>query len=130
MADYYEKGPLGRQSRQVSRTTVVSASLAAIAIGGPLLGMMGFTFLASTTLLLVCFPLLVLFSPLLLSAAFLLVATLSGFAVAIAMALTGLSMLGWIIRETRLRFGALSNVGDSGHIMKGTKGGYFATTTA
>jgi hypothetical protein len=49
--------------------SVLCASLTGMAIGGPLLGMTGFSFLAAVTLLLVSSPLLLLFSPLLFCAA-------------------------------------------------------------
>ncbi|CAJ1971547.1 unnamed protein product [Sphenostylis stenocarpa] len=107
MADYYQKGHFGGHSPQISGVKLVSASVAALATVGPMLWMMGFSFLASTTLLLVCSPLLLLFTPLLLPAAFLFMITLAGFAVADAMALTGLHLLGGIARETRVMFGGL-----------------------
>ncbi|KAI4307801.1 hypothetical protein L6164_030944 [Bauhinia variegata] len=106
MGDYYEhEGYGGGKYRPVSGTTVLCASLAGVAIGGPLLGMMGFSFLASVTLLIVASPLLLLSSPLLLAAGFLFAGVLIGFAVAAVMALTALSTLGWITREIRERFG-------------------------
>ncbi|KAK7371879.1 hypothetical protein VNO80_05245 [Phaseolus coccineus] len=101
MAGYYQMGHLGGRLPQVSGVTLVSASVTALAIGGPILGMMGFSFLASITLLVVCSPLLLLFSPLLLPVAFLFMVTLACFAVADAMALTGLHLLGGIARETK-----------------------------
>lgn len=96
--------------------------------------MMCFSFIASSMLLLVCSPLLLLFSPLLLGFTFLLAGTLAAFAVAAAMALTGFLMLGWITKETRVRFGGLSKLRDPGHRMKGKGRDYWTdnlpTTTA
>lgn len=120
----------GHPSHQVSNRNMLSASFAAIAIGGPLLGIMGFSFLMSTMFLIVCSPLLLLFSPLLLGVALLFVGTLVGFGVALAMALTGLSMFGWIMRETRMSFGGLSELGYSSHRMKGQRGDHWADTSA
>lgn len=124
------RGHLGNQSHQVSNRTMLSASLAAIAIGGPLLGIMGFSFLLSTMLLMLCSPLLLLFSPLLLAVALLFVGTLAGFGVALAMALIGLSMFGWIMKETRMSFSGLSELSYSGHKMQENRGDHWADTSA
>ncbi|CAA6670121.1 unnamed protein product [Spirodela intermedia] len=63
--------------------------------------MMGFTLMASLTLLLVASPLLLLFSPLLFSAGFLLAASTVCFAAASAMALAGASAFAWLISAVR-----------------------------
>ncbi|KAL6203643.1 hypothetical protein ACLB2K_027343 [Fragaria x ananassa] len=89
----------GRHQQQASGTVVVVASVTGLAIGGSLLGLMGFSFLASLTLLLFSSPLLLIFSPLLLFAAFVFVGSLVGFAAAATMALIGMSALGWIYQE-------------------------------
>ncbi|XP_031280317.1 oleosin 5-like [Pistacia vera] len=78
---------------------MVSATVAGAALGGPLLGVMGFSFLATLTLVLVTSPLLLIFSPLLLCAAFLLAGALTGFALAAAMAFAGLCALSWSSKE-------------------------------
>ncbi|XP_058113375.1 oleosin S1-2 [Magnolia sinica] len=83
--------------------TILYASLAGIAIGGPLLGMMFFTFLATITTLLISFPLLVIFSPLILSAIFIIFVAIAGFAAAGAMALMGIYAFAQITRRVRER---------------------------
>ncbi|XP_027368618.1 oleosin S1-2 [Abrus precatorius] len=134
MADYNQQVQFGHQPRQLSIMTVLSASVAAIAIGGPMLAMMGFSFLVSTTLLVVCSPLFLLFSPLLVGVGLVFVGTLVGFALATVMALTGLSIFGWLTREIRVRIGGLSKLREQPHIMKRKRGDYwtdnFATNTA
>ncbi|KAJ7963493.1 Oleosin [Quillaja saponaria] len=120
MADYQQG--YGDETGRCSGMTVLCASLAGIAIGGPLLGMIGFSLLASATLLLVSSPLLLLFSPLLLGAASVLVGAMAGFAMAVALGLAGVSTFGWIVREVRgTRFGGgLERLGDeSVQILKG-----------
>ncbi|KAE9614694.1 hypothetical protein Lal_00036152 [Lupinus albus] len=102
---------------ELSNMTLLSASLSAIVIGGPLVGMMLFSFLASSALVIVCSPLFLLFSPLLLGVGFVLVATLAGFAIAAAMGLIGLSMLGWAAKET-------TKFGESGYRMRGKEMDY------
>lgn len=90
------------------------------------MGMMGFSFVASVTLLLVTSPLLLLFSPLLFCAALLLVGAVAGFSAATAMAMTGMSTLGWVFREVRGRGdvgtfgngGLLERLADSGERLK------------
>lgn len=85
--------------RHTSGKTVLYASLAGVAIGGPLLGMMGFSFLATMTLLLVTSPLLILFSPLIFGAACVVGFALLGFAMAGAMAIAGISIVSWVFRS-------------------------------
>lgn len=92
--------PLRRHQRP-SSAAFLWASLASVALGGPLLGMMGFTLMASLTLLLVASPLLLFFSPLLFSAGFLLAASTVSFAAAAAMALAGASAFAWLISAVR-----------------------------
>lgn len=84
---------------QLSTRTVIWASLAGLVIGGPLLAMAGFSFLASVTLLLVSSPLLLIFSPVLLGAGAILVAAMAGFGTAAAAGLGGLSSFGWVSME-------------------------------
>ncbi|EHA8592194.1 oleosin S1-2 [Cocos nucifera] len=80
-------------ANRIGSTTIIYATLSGLAIGGPLLGMMGFTLLASLTLLLVASPLLLLFSPIILPAAFVVAASVAGFSFAAAMAVVGGSAL-------------------------------------
>jgi hypothetical protein len=94
--------------------SVLCASLTGMAIGGPLLGMTGFSFLAAVTLLLVSSPLLLLFSPLLFCAALLLVGAVAAFSAAAAMAMTGVSTLGWAFREVRGRGDNVGTFGEGG----------------
>lgn len=89
-------------THHVSGKSMLCASLAGVAIGGPLFGMMGFSFLATVTLLLISSPVLLIFSPLLVSAVFVLVGALTGFTAAIAMGIAGVFTLAWICREVRM----------------------------
>ncbi|PKI54691.1 hypothetical protein CRG98_024891 [Punica granatum] len=100
MIERHETGRLavGFPSHIPARS-VLGGILVGLAVGGPLFGMMGFSFLASTTLLLVSSPLLLLFSPLLLSAALVLAGALAGFGAAALMAVAGMSTLGWVFWE-------------------------------
>ncbi|XP_059664614.1 oleosin Ara h 10.0101-like [Cornus florida] len=101
MAEDQKQLEYGETQRQVSGTTVLYSSLAGVAVGGPLLVMMGFSFLATVTLLLVTSPLLISFSPLLFFAAFVLVSIMAGFATTAATALVGISSFVWIFRSFR-----------------------------
>ena len=87
--------------QNVSGKTVLYASLAGVAVAGPLLGMMGFTFLATLTLLLITSPLLIIFSPLLLFAAFVVGVAVVGIAAAVTMAAAGVSAFAWSFRSFR-----------------------------
>ncbi|XP_077236541.1 oleosin 20.3 kDa-like [Tasmannia lanceolata] len=89
------------QKPRLTETTVLYASLAGIVVGLPLLGMMGLTLLASITILLISSPFLIIFSPLLLAAGFILAASIAGFAAAGVMALAGISVFVWIFRGRR-----------------------------
>lgn len=111
MAEYREVYIEGPQQEHVSGRSVLCASVAGMAIGGPLLGMSGFSFIASVALLLITSPLLLLFSPLLFCAALLLVGALAGFSAAAAIAMAGVSTLGWVFRE--LRAGRGDHVGST-----------------
>ncbi|MBA0728078.1 hypothetical protein Golax_001013 [Gossypium laxum] len=88
--------------------SVMLAALAGMALAAPLLGMMGFSFLATLTLLFITSPLLLIFSPLLLFAGLVLMGALVGFAIAATMAFAGVSTLAWMYREIRdsLGFGS------------------------
>ncbi|KAK2640053.1 hypothetical protein Ddye_027848 [Dipteronia dyeriana] len=66
--------------------------------GGPFFGMLGFSLLATLTLL-VCFPFMLLFSPLLLCVSLLFVGALAGFSTVGTMAVAGVSTLSWSYRE-------------------------------
>nr|XP_043627260.1 oleosin-like [Erigeron canadensis] len=101
------------QQNQISTKTMVFATVGAITIGGPLVAMMGFTFLATMTFFVITSPLLIIFSPLLIGAGFVLIVVLSGFALAGVMALAGLFALGWVFRlvksgELQQSIGALT----------------------
>lgn len=82
---------------QVSGKTAILASIAGVIIGGPLIGLMGISFLATMTLLLVTSPLFILFSPVLFGAACVFALVMLGFAVAAAMAVAGVSSVGWVL---------------------------------
>ncbi|KAM1055436.1 hypothetical protein ACFX13_029661 [Malus domestica] len=88
-----------QQQLQTSGTKVLLAAFTGLAIGGPLVGLMGFSFLASVTLLVLSSPLLLIFIPLLFFAGFVFVGALAGFAVAAALAFAGMTTLGWIFQE-------------------------------
>ncbi|KAI5572193.1 hypothetical protein BDE02_11G146400 [Populus trichocarpa] len=64
---------LSAGSHKLSGSSLVYASAACLATGGPLLGMSGLSFLASLTLLLITSPLLLIFRPLVLGAPLVLV---------------------------------------------------------
>ncbi|MED6189290.1 hypothetical protein PIB30_094501 [Stylosanthes scabra] len=134
MADrYYNHGD--HDSEQgISRSMVVSSVIGAITISAPLLGMMGFSLLASSTLLLVSSPLLLLFSPLILGAAFVILGAITGFAVASASAVVGIAAVSWVAREARLKYKDMKKVGNNpSPRMKGKELDYldahFATTS-
>ncbi|CAI9303434.1 unnamed protein product [Lactuca saligna] len=86
---------------QVSGKTMLFAVIAGITIGGPLLALMGFSFLATMTLFVISSPLLIIFSPLLMGAGFVFVASLVGFGAAGLMAIAGLWALGWVFPSVK-----------------------------
>ncbi|KAI3703111.1 hypothetical protein L6452_28866 [Arctium lappa] len=86
---------------QLSAKTMLFATVAGITIGGPLLAMTAFSFLATMALFLVTSPLLIIFSPLLIGATFVLLAALGGFGAAAVMAIAGLSALRWVLRSDK-----------------------------
>lgn len=90
-----------RRHLQISPKTAALASVAGLAIGGPLVVLMGITFIATITLLLVTSPLLMIFSPVLLGAAFVFAAAMVGFAAAGAMAVAGLWSVAWVFGQRR-----------------------------
>ncbi|XP_043689281.1 oleosin 5-like [Telopea speciosissima] len=94
-------------------STALYATLAGIMIGCPLLCMMGFSFTASAAILLITSPLLFIFSPLLISAAFVLVAAMAGFAAAATLGLAGIWMFRFMIRAKSTTIGSVpSSDGD------------------
>ena len=80
---------------------MVCASLAGVAIEGPLLGTMGLSFITSVAILLVSTPLLLLFSPIIFFAGLVLGGAVAGFSVAALMAMSGLSTLEWVFTKLR-----------------------------
>ncbi|KAD4178813.1 hypothetical protein R6Q59_022364 [Mikania micrantha] len=86
------------QQQQMSIRTLMIATIVGITIGGPLLALMGFIFLATMALFVATSPLLVIFSPVILGAVFVAVAALAGFGAAGLLAIAGLSALGWVFR--------------------------------
>lgn len=91
--------------------SVMLAALAGMALAAPLLGMMGFSFLATLTLLFITSPLLLIFSPLLLFTGLVLMGALVGFGIAATMAFAGVSTLAWMYREIRGSLGVGSRRG-------------------
>ncbi|XP_071730290.1 oleosin 5-like [Rutidosis leptorrhynchoides] len=87
--------------QQISTKTMLFATVVGLTIGGPLLAMMGFSFLATMTLFVVTSPLLLIFSPVIAGALFAVLAALVGFAAAGTMAILGLSALGWVFRTVK-----------------------------
>ncbi|XP_049342716.1 oleosin 16.4 kDa [Solanum verrucosum] len=90
-----------REMMEVSptRKTKIWATIAGIAIEVPILGLMGFSFLASIILLVVTSPLLVIFSPLLIGAAAVFGVAMAGFGVAGVTAGLGLSSFVLVYRS-------------------------------
>lgn len=82
-----------------TRKTKIWATLVGIAIEAPILGLMGFSFLSSITLLVLSSPLLIIFSPLLIGAAAVLAVALAGFGVAGVTAGLGLSSFVLVYRS-------------------------------
>ncbi|KAE8098918.1 hypothetical protein FH972_016945 [Carpinus fangiana] len=115
--EVYIEGPQ-HQQEHVSGRSVLCASVAGMAIGGPLLGMTGFSFIASVALLLISSPLLLLFSPLLFCAALLLVGAVAGFSAAAAIAMAAASTLRWVFRELRGRGDHVGTLAESGDRLK------------
>ena len=111
--------PLLRKQRP-GGAAVVMASATSVALGGPLLGMMGFTIMASLALLLFSSPFLLLFSPLLLFALFVICTATLGFAAAAAMAVTAAAIFAWLITAARRGSAAAVSTGltESGRQVK------------
>ncbi|KAK9077630.1 hypothetical protein SSX86_005967 [Deinandra increscens subsp. villosa] len=90
-----------KHQQQIGMKTMVIATVVGITIGLPLLALTGFIFLSTMALFLVASPLLILFSPLLLGAGFVIVAALAAFGAAGLLAVAGLSALGWVLRSVK-----------------------------
>ncbi|OMP06972.1 Oleosin [Corchorus olitorius] len=117
----------GYEQQKVSGRSMVWASVAGVAVTAPLLGMMGFSFLATVTLLVVSSPLLLIMSPLLVGVGLVFGFALVGFGVAAAMALAGVSTLAWMYREVRSGFmnrGVKFGIGEQGKDRAGYGYGY------
>lgn len=86
-------------SGKTRRVMILMASFAGVVMGGPLLVMMGFSFLASLTLLLVTSPLLIIFSPILFGAGCIFAFAMAGFALAACLGLAGLLSIAWVFKD-------------------------------
>lgn len=82
---------------------VVGFTAAGVAVGGPLLTVVGTTVAAALCVAAVGLPLLLLISPVLFIPCFMLVGTTAGFSVAAVMAYAGISTLKWVFRYARDR---------------------------
>lgn len=85
--------------QQMSSKTMLFAILFGITIGGPLLAIMSFIFIATMTLLVVTSPLLIIFSPIIVGAGFVFVAALAGLSAAGLTGIAGLLVLSWVFRS-------------------------------
>ncbi|XP_060189791.1 oleosin S1-2 isoform X1 [Lycium barbarum] len=77
--------------QQITPRSLIWTTIAGITIEGPILGLMGFSFLSSLILLVITSPLLIIFSPLLIGAACVFLLAMAGFGVAGITAVFGLS---------------------------------------
>lgn len=89
----------GETHHAIPGKSVLYGLVAGIAVGGPLLGTMGFSFMAAMTLLLIASPLLLIFSPLLICAAFVVACAVAGFSIFAAVAAVGVATLGWVLQQ-------------------------------
>lgn len=102
MAERYHYQVMDRDRHEMSgktRRVILMASFAGAVMGGPLLVMMGFSFLASLTLLLVTSPLLIIFSPILFGAGCIFAFAMAGFALAACLGLAGLLSISWVFKD-------------------------------
>lgn len=97
----------------LSAKTALLTTAAGVIIGGPLLALMGISFLVTMTLLLVTSPLFLIFSPVLFGAACIFGLVMLGLAAAAAMAVVGVSTVAWVLRSSTSRRGVqFHGVGD------------------
>ncbi|KAM1663716.1 hypothetical protein TB2_043083 [Malus domestica] len=88
-----------QQKLQTLGTKVFLAAFTGLAIRGLFVGLMGLSFLASVTLLVLSSLFLLIFSPLLFFAGFVFVKALAGFAMDAALVFTRMTTLWWIFQE-------------------------------
>ncbi|KAJ4823375.1 hypothetical protein Tsubulata_021733 [Turnera subulata] len=89
----------GGGAQRVPGWSLFCASLAAVAVGGPLLAMSGLGLLATLALLLISSPLLLIAGPLLIGAALFLVGCMAAFDGAMVAELAGLYTFTWMFRS-------------------------------
>ena len=114
------ENPEGR-SRDVARTdgekttgsSVVFATVAAVAVVGPLLGLMSFSLVATVTLFIVVSPLMLIFAPVLMATVAILVAAMVGVGVAAVMWLVGIAALVCCGREIGVGTGVAGRMVES-----------------
>lgn len=82
----------------MTTTSFIYATIAGIAISGPLLCITGIIFFVTSAFLMLISPLLIIFSPLLFLAGVVLTLSMMGFAAAVGMAVAGISAIGWTMR--------------------------------
>lgn len=79
----------------------VLALVAGVPVGGTLLTLAGLTLAGSVIGLMLAFPLLLIFSPVIVPAAFVIGLAMTGFFVSGAIGLTGLSSMSWVLNYVR-----------------------------
>ncbi|KAL5972340.1 hypothetical protein ACLOJK_041593 [Asimina triloba] len=99
------------QQTRLGRPNILYSLLASVAIGGLLLGLMGLTFLASIATLLLSSPVLLVFSPVIFPAGFVIATSVAGIGAAAGMALVGVAALACICRSLR---GIVEEITESG----------------
>ncbi|CAH8320555.1 unnamed protein product [Eruca vesicaria subsp. sativa] len=113
--------PEGRRRREIARTdgekttgpSVVFATVASLAVAGPLLGLMSFSLVATVTLFIIVSPLILIFSPVLIATVAILVAAMAGVVVAAVMWLVGIAALVCCGREIGVRTGVAERMVES-----------------
>lgn len=94
-------------------SSVMPATIAAVAMVGPLFSMMSFSLVATVTLFLIVSPLMLIFVPVLTVTVAILVAAMVGVGVAAAMWLVGIAALVCCGREIGIRTGVAGRMIDS-----------------
>jgi len=115
------ENPGGRRRRDIAitdgeRTTgssVVAATVAAVAVVGPLFGLMSFSFVATVTLFLIASPLLLIFAPAFMVTVAVLVSAMVGVGVAAAMWMMGIAALVCCGREIGIETGLAGRMVES-----------------
>lgn len=130
---------ISTDGERTTGTSVVAATVAAVAVVGPLFGLMSFSLVVTVTLFLIASPLMLIFAPVLMVTVAVLVAAMVGVGVAAAMWMMGIAALVCYGQEIGIETGVAGRMvesvvrelgyGRSRYLQEKSEDGYYSSSS-